>query len=117
MQLKHSSAVCFRGARPQSATIVAGMPLTRRASCWSGFFYCLAAKLGQLYCIGTRRPFKDFLVNAAWVLNLLQAGKLSLTQARSYILQCCSGAARHLQLLDVLQVEADKLQILSLIHI
>ena len=111
MQLKHSAAVCFRGARPQSATIVAGMPLTRRASCWSGFFYCLAAKLGQLYCMGTRRPFKDFLVNAAWVLNLLQAGKLSLTQARSYILQCCSGAARHLQLLDVLQVEADKLQI------
>jgi hypothetical protein len=65
-------------------------------------------KFGQVFSYGTKRPFKDFLVQGQWVLNLLQARKISLQCVRELVLQSCHNVQRHLKELDVLQREEEK---------
>ena len=100
----------FDGAVPNVAHTIGGMAANRSTGSWAGFFYCVVEKHGHVFHHSTRRPFKDFLVNASWVMNLLQSTKISLSCARGLIITSCNGATRLLKELEVLEQEAERIE-------
>ena len=95
LRLPPSRLLTFEDVTPQMSAVVGGMGLQRKSNSWSGFFYCVVPKIGQIFSHGTRRPFKDFLVDAKWITNLLQAGKISPQTARECFVQTVNGAKRN----------------------
>ena len=120
LRLPPSAHMRFDGAVPQQSSVVGGMALSRRSNSWSGYFYCVVPKTGQIWSAGSRRPFKDFLVDGKWVMNLLQAEKISPSEAREHILRCGAGARRHLDDIALAEkelerkiIEADRQRVLA----
>ena len=99
----------FKGVRPHVSTSVGGMATQgSRAQGWSGFFYCCVPhKRGQLWRATTREPYTQFLVNPSWIMNLMQAGKMSINNARD-LLARCGNASRWLRELDNTEAEEEK---------
>ena len=98
--------LAFEGIRPAIACMIGG--LSHRADqargSYAGMFYCLVAKKGQIFQHGTKAPFKDFLIQGSWVMNLLQASKISTSLAKSLLLQTCSSQGRFAK--EIAAVEA-----------
>ena len=84
------------------------MALSRKSNSWSGYFYCVVPKLGQIWSCGSRRPFKDFLVDGRWIMNLQQASKIGTEVARELILKCVSGARRFLVDISLAEREIER---------
>ena len=103
MKVPAMSELCFDGARPNQAAYQQG--LTRVDKGWSGFFYCCVDKIGQVWNKSSRRPFKDFLVQSSWVMNLLQGEKITHAVARALVVRTCSNVTRQVAELDVLERE------------
>ena len=123
MSLRRAAWMHLDGAGPNVARAVGGLAASRAQGNWSGYFYCCVDKDGHLFHRANRRPFKDFLVNASWILNLVQARKLCVEKAKALVRQCVSGAYRTLQELrlqdDLLEAEAlaeEKLAIQDHLH-
>ena len=106
------SALALEGATPVSARTVGGLATVsssaHRAS-WSGYFYVVAPKSGQLFALSNKRPWKAFLVNPSWTMNLLQSEKLTAAQARQLLCRCSSGVLRNLQELKAIEEERERL--------
>ena len=104
------------GANPQVAQVVGGLVTGSSRSSWASYFYCCAPKLGGVHQFSTREPFKDFLVNANWVLNLLQSGKITIESAKELVRQCCSGSVRCLKDIALVEASAEEACILTDMH-
>ena len=79
-------------------------------SAWSGFLYCsISEKVGTLFSEATKVPFKGFLVNPTWILNLVQARKLDTDVAKALLVQC-SNASRHILDLEMHDATWKKMQ-------
>ena len=105
------ACLAMDGAVPHAAGVIGGMPLARKSNSWSGYYYCVADKIGQLFSYGTRRPYKDFLVDPKWAFNLLQAGKITIETAREAAVAGCTNTKRLLEELKTLEAEAEKKEI------
>ena len=108
LRLPPSGHMKIDGALPQVSSVVGGMPCSRKSNSWSGYFYCVAPKYGQVCSMGSRRPFKDFLVDGKWIMNLVQASKLDIATARQLILKCACGARRFLDELSLSEKELER---------
>ena len=108
MKLGRVLDYAFDGAVPCVAHTIGGLGSGMARNSWSAFFYCIVEKYGHVCHHATRRPFKDFLVNPNWVMNLLQSRKLSSRVARELVVTSCSGATRLLRELDTLEAEEEK---------
>ena len=95
--------LAFEDSSPHLAGVVGGLPLAKARNNWAGYFYCVVKKFGSVYQHGSRRPFKDFLVSAQWVVALLQAKKISAKYAKELILQTCHNVTRYLKEMEVLE--------------
>ena len=74
-----------------------------RSAQWSGCFYVSVAKFGSVWRFSTKQPFVHYPVNTAWVVNLLQASKISAVQARGFVARCIQGSTRVMA--DIAQFE------------
>lgn len=101
MWLANSAALFFEGVRPNLAAIIGGVMQSKYCASWNGAFYCSARKIGQLWSEASKVPFRDYLVQGQWVMNMVQAQKLSVVTARQYILQSCHNVQRFLTDLDI----------------
>ena len=93
------------------------MTSTRAASRSNGFqamYYCQVDKLGSLFRGGTKVPYTEYQVNGDWILNLVQARKLSLSTARHELVRCMKNLPRNLQALDLWWAEERKVRLLIL---
>ena len=99
--------LCFRLVRPNMATMTQGLVLARNERAWAGYFYCCVEKIGQLWNASSRKPFKDFLVQSTWIMNLLQGRKITHEVARSLVLQTCTNVRKQLGELDALEREQE----------
>jgi len=111
LRLPPSGQMEIDAALPQMSTVVGGMAMSRKSNSWSGYFYCVVEKVGQLWSAGTRRPFNDFLVNGTWIMNLLQASKIEPAYARELVLKCASGARRFLDEIGLAERELERKQV------
>jgi len=96
MFVSHMSLLAFEDITPQAATMVGGLQTSgsSRRACFAGMFYCVVQKHGQVFQYTTREPFRDFLVNGTWVMNLLQSGKIGVELAKSLLQRTCSSHSR-----------------------
>ena len=63
-------------------------------------YYLQCPKQGKVFSGGSIEPFKTYLVNGEWVMNLVQAGKLDLQCARAEIIKTAKNLPRLLSNLD-----------------
>ena len=58
----------------------------------------------------TKQPFTGFLVNPQWIMNLVQADKLSVTNAHNLLVRCVNGS-RHIKELQAYDEEMEKIAV------
>ena len=108
LRLKHLDFFSFTGSPAHVSTQIGGMPVARGRRCWCGFFYCcLLEKRGTVFTNATKAPFTKFLVNPAWIMSLVQSGKLSASVARELLVKCVN-ASRHVKELEEHEREMEK---------
>jgi hypothetical protein len=81
---------------------------SRYTAGWAGFFYVKVPKKGLVLSGGSKDPFTGYPVQVNWVLTLVQAGKVSITDARKLVTRCVSGASRALAELALVEQAAEK---------
>ena len=101
LRAKNLSTFEFQATKPHLSQTVGGVlcSSTSRTS-WAGFFYCcILEKSGTLFSEASKLPFKGFLVQPNWILNLVQSRKLEIDIARTLLVQCVN-ASRHVKELE-----------------
>ena len=78
---------------------------------WQTFYYTSCPKKSQLWSYATKQPFDDYLVNANWIWNHVQAGKISVEAAKAEFIRCGNRLTQHLPNLDRLRSELIALQL------
>ena len=81
-----------------------------------GFFYAQVTKTGTLAQGGNWYPFKNYLVNSDWVMNLWQQGKVTGQTARAVILQCRKNVPRLLENHLVVEREMQKTELSEVVR-
>ena len=108
LRLKYTSFYDFEGCPTHVSTHIGGMTATRGRNNWCGFFYCcLQEKRGTVFTEATKAPFTKFLVNPAWIMSLVQGGKLATDAARDLLVRCVN-ASRHVKELEHHEQELEK---------
>ena len=103
--------------KPVLSNTVGGLTTNSRArACYSGMFYCSIPKAGQMWSFSTRLPFKDYLVQGSWIVNLLQSQKLSLETARELLGRTCNSQARFAREIQFLEQQEEKAAIRRMIQ-
>ena len=102
LRVRNLIPFAFSGVKPNASLTIGGMPVaTNGRSSWSGFFYCcISDKTGTLFSQATKVPFKGYLVQPNWILNLVQNKKLETDVAKALLVQCAS-ASRHIKELEL----------------
>ena len=104
MYTENMQSLSFQNATPNRAHVVGGAVLERRARhSWAGYFYCCVDKIGSVERTSNRQPFKDFSVNANWIMQLVQAQKLTVSKARDLLVETGSGVGRCFRELDIME--------------
>ena len=73
-------------------------------------YCCLKDKKGTVCDAATKLPFRGFLVNPTWIMNLMQSKKLEVGPARGLLVQY-GNASRHLDELNVYETELERLAV------
>ena len=80
------------------------------------FFYTQVAKKGTLAQGANWYPFRHYLVNTDWVMNLWQQGKVTAQTARAVIVQCKKNVPRLLENHDVVEREGKREQLVEVVR-
>ena len=108
LKLKHANFYDFEGCRTHAATQIGGISSMKAINNWCGFFYCcIKEKKGTVFTEATKTPFTKFLVNPAWIMSLVQGGKLATEPARNLLVRCVN-ASRHVKELEQHEQELEK---------
>ena len=109
--LRKSEALKFRDVRGENAACFGGVMKSTRNTSFQGALYCSSLKIGSIFSFSTREMFSGYLVQPTWLLNLLQADKISIADARRAILRTCQNVQKHLQDIDVIEQERSREQV------
>ena len=109
VRIKDLGGFSFAGVVPFTAGSIGGVNIGGNGrSAWSGFLYCsISEKVGTVFSEATKVPFKGFLVNPTWILNLVQARKLDMDVAKALLVQCAN-ASRHIRELEMNDVHLEE---------
>ena len=114
MKKSELSALQIFGSSPH-ASAQATRQHRRRALQYSGLYYVIAPKIGSLFTFSTMRPHHEFEVNAEWIWSMVALHRIELSAAREEMVSAGKSVCRHLQNLDVLEKEREKLAVQRLI--
>ena len=89
----------FQKVRPCNSNNITGVS-NRSRNNWAGYFYVVVEKIGCIFSVGARRPFRDFTVRSEWIMNLVQCKKLTVDHAKILLARVINGAPRHLKDLE-----------------
>ena len=101
LRVNNLAALAFQGVVPVPSSTIGGLNVQANGRCsWAGFLYCcIADKVGTVLSEATKVPFKGFLVQPNWFLNLVQSKKLTIPVARMLLVQCAN-ASRQIKELE-----------------
>ena len=108
------SALQIFGGVPHTAAQAARVH-RRRALQYSAMYYVTAPKIGSLFTSSTMRPHHEYEVNAEWIWSMVALHKIELSAAREEFVSAGRNVCRHLQTMDVLEKEREKLAVQRLI--
>ena len=89
--------LAFQGIVPVVAGWSSG---SRNGTLNSGMYYCVAPKIGSVLSYSTQLPFKEFPVDGEWIMNMLQAEKMTAASARVDLIKTAKGLCRRIADLD-----------------
>jgi hypothetical protein len=98
----------FLNSSGSIAHTVGGQPTTARSASYQGALYLSSHKIGSVFSTCNRRMFCDYIIQPAWVMNLLQCKKITRESARSLILDSAQNVARYLHDLEMMEAETQK---------
>ena len=93
------------GSTPQRSSHASG--LKSRANSGQGLYYVQCPKIGQILSGGSLSPFKDYLVSGEWIMNLVQANKITYEMARLELVRSAKNLPRLLPALEKWKKERD----------
>jgi len=79
----------------------------------AGMYYVQAPKIGGVLTGGSLSPFRDYLVNGDWIMNLVQSNKMTYTVAREELIKSAKNLTRLLPCLDRWWQEKTRLSLKS----
>jgi len=82
-----------------------------RANSGQGLYYVQCPKIGQVLSGGSLSPFQDYLVSGEWIMNLVQACKITYSSAREELIKSAKNLQRLLPGLEKWKKERDELQL------
>ena len=108
MQIHTPQAVMWMDGLPFKSSDVMGASRPTRSATNAGMYYVQAPKIGQLWSWGSLAPFRDYLVSGEWIMNLVQAGKMTYASARSELVRTSKNLTRLLPALDMWHREVQR---------
>ena len=78
---KFLDSVPFKSPDPTSGA-------NRGGTTWAACYYVLCPKVGSIFTAGSVEPFKDFPVSSQYIVNLVQAKKMTFKVAHSEMALC-----------------------------
>jgi len=103
MELRRADRLRFCGSMPVKSTHDA-----RRGSAQC-LYYVQCPKKGMVLSGGSVAPYRDYLVNGEWIMNLCQAGKMEYDTARLELIRSAKNLCRLLPGLEKWKRERDAL--------
>ena len=112
LRIRNLTPFAFKDVKAHVTTAIGGLPVNAKGRMtWAGFFYCcIHDKTGTVFSEATRIPFKNFLVQPNWILNLVQSQKLETDVAKMLLVQCVN-ASRHIRELDLHAVHLEEIAV------
>ena len=97
------SKLIFQDSRPHASIVTGGVVRDSKAASFQGALYLSSLKKGSIFTHSTREPFTGYLVQPSWLMNYLQAGKISFDTCRSAVIKTCQNVGRYLKDLDLIE--------------
>ncbi len=116
IRVAEGSTLAWRGSLPHIQDGLDGMTRQRSAAGNSGLYYLLCPKKTVIHQCGSHAPYSQFLVNADWVMNMVQGGKMSYRSARAELVCVAKHVPRNLATLDGWHREMQCLALESLVQ-
>ena len=82
----------------------------RHAGSWAGAYYVQAPKTGTIFTAGNVKAYTSYPVNPEWVMNMVQAKKISYKDAHTELVHCAKGCIRRLADLDKWNAEMKRMR-------
>ena len=114
IRVKNESTLSFRGVAPHKAEGSGVRGIGARSN--AGMYYLQCPKIGLLFSGGSIQPFRDYLVNGEWIMNLVQAGKMDYKVARREMITSAKNLPRLLPALDRWHMEMNRLSLVTQIE-
>ena len=86
-------SACFRGVAPYKSPF--DLPRGNRSR-WSGMYYIVSPKIGQIFKHSSKEPFKQFPVDGDWIFNLLSQEKIYIEEARVQLFRTTKNLVRRM---------------------
>ena len=107
IRIRCADALQVLGSRPYATH--EDLTRSKRASNHQAQYYCVAPKIGQIWCYSTDQPYVDFPVNAQWVWAMIQSKKITLDNAETELVKVAKNLPTHLsQLRKLRQVQSER---------
>ena len=106
--IRSAESLAFLGSRPVKSTLAGGAGGRAAARGNVGLYYVQCPKIGRVGSGGSVLPYIHYLVNADWVTNLVQLGKMRYESARAELVKVGKNLPRNLQALDMWRQESEK---------
>ena len=106
-----SEAFLFKGTRPVQSTMADTRGTQTRRLSNAGMYYIQCPKKGMVMWGGASSPFRTYSVNGDWIINMLQLGKMTLTNVRKELLKTAKSLPRQFENLDCYQREQSSIEL------
>ena len=111
-----SEKTLFRGGCAVKSKAEGASVILRGNGVWCGCYYLLAPKIGSIYTSGSVRPYLDYAVKPEWIMNMVQAEKMTFAAAMQQMSRCGKSFSRYMQDLQAWQAAREELQLADRVH-
>ena len=111
IQIHKKERVVFKGGAAVKSQSTGANSVLRGSGVWCGCYYLLSPKIGSILRSGSVRPYLDFAVKPEWILNMVQAEKMSFKSAMQQMSMCGKGYTRYMQDLTAWQNAKEELRL------
>ena len=101
--VKDATKLLFQGQGPNLSGVMGGMVRDTRQSSFQGMLYTSSMKVGSVFSFATREAFTGYLVQPSWLMNMLQAKKISFDTCKEAVLKTCQNVGKYLKDLEVVE--------------
>ena len=111
MEIRKKERANFLGSAAVKSNSSGARAVLRGSGVWCGCFYVVAPKIGSIFTSGSVRPYLDFAVKPEWIMNMVQAEKMTFASAMQQMSKCGKSYTRNMQDLQAWQAAKAELEL------